>query len=391
MFKSIRVGSVFGIPIKLDITLLIVLPAFTWLIGTQIADIAAILDGVVGPTLDVAALTGGSTPWLLGLGAAVGLFIGVTLHELGHSVVAMHYGYTIDSITLWLLGGLAQFSEQPDHWTHEFWIAIAGPIVSIGVGTLSYVTVLVLPGGLDALLFVLGYLAVLNIVLAVFNMIPAFPLDGGRVLRALYTRTNTLAEAPAKAVRVGKVFAVLLGLVGLLTVNIFMIAVAFFIYIAGSAEGRHTAVASVFEGVAVREVMTPAAEVVTVSPELTADELLDQMLRERHSGYPVLDNGDVVGMITIDDIKSLPTEERSTTRVGEVMNRDLKTISIDETAMTAFINVSRHDVGRLIVTDATGNFVGLITRTDLIRAFEILRERQLRPSREVVQIPLDRQ
>ncbi|MFP4218879.1 MAG: CBS domain-containing protein [Salinarchaeum sp.] len=389
MFKSVRVGSLVGIPIKLDITLLIVLPAFTWLIGARITEIAGILSDVPRLSIDVAAISGGLMPWILGLAAAIGLFVGVTLHELGHSVVAIRYGYAIDSITLWLLGGLAQFTEQPREWTHEFWIAIAGPIVSVAIGVVSYLAVVILPSGLNAVSFVLGYLAVLNVTLAVFNMIPAFPLDGGRVLRALYHRSTTLARATEKAVRVGKVFAVILGIFGLLTFNIFMIAVAFFIYMAGSAEGRHTAIASVFEDVAVIEVMTPASEVTSVRPGLSVADLFDRMLDDRYSGYPVVEDGDIVGIVTLDDIKAVSPEDRETQQVRSIMQRDLTTISLDNTAMEAFTQLSRSQTGRLLVMDGD-RFVGLITRTDIARAFEILKERRVRPSSEIAQVPLER-
>ncbi len=389
MFKSVRVGSAFGIPLKLDITLLIVLPAFTWLIGARIVEIADILAGVPGLTIDAAAISGGLMPWVLGLLAAIGLFVGVTLHELGHSLVALRYGYAIDSITLWLLGGLAQFTEQPREWTHEFWIAIAGPIVSVAIGIVSYLAVLVFPAGLNAATFVFGYLAVLNVTLAIFNMIPAFPLDGGRVLRALYHRGTTLARATEKAVRVGKVFAVILGIFGLLTFNIFMIAVAFFIYMAGSAEGRHTAVASVFEDVAIIEVMTPASEIASVHPDLPVADLFDRMLTERYSGYPVIEDGDIVGIVTLDEIKAVPPEDRETQRVRSIMQRDLTTIPLDSTAMEAFTRLSRSSTGRLLVID-DGQFVGLVTQTDLVRAFKILRERRVRPSSEIAQVPLER-
>ncbi len=386
MFKSFRVGSIFGIPIKLDITLLIVLPAFAWIIGSQVTEIIELLDGIVGPAIDPAGLTGGTTPWLLGLAAAVGLFIGVTLHELGHSVVAMRYGYRIDSITLWLLGGVAQFTEQPRDWTHEFWIAIAGPVVSVGVGIISYLIVVVLPGGIDAAVFVFGYLAVINVGLAVFNMVPAFPLDGGRVLRAIYGRKRSLAVATEKAVRIGKIFAVLLGLLGILTWNIFLIAVAFFVYMAGSAEGQHTAVAAVFEDVALSEVTTPAAELKTVTPEMTVEELIDRMLQERHSGYPVVEGDEIMGMVTIEDVKSTTPEDRAALYVSDIMTTDLKTIPLESTAMEAFTEFSRQNVGRLLVVDGN-EFVGIVTRTDLVRAFEILRERRVQPSRRMAQVP----
>ena len=238
MFKSVTVGTIVGIPIKLDITLLIILPVFAWSIEIQIVPAAEFLNIFLGTTMDHAPLATGLRPWVLGAAVAIGLFIGITLHEIGHSVVALRYGYDIDSITLWLLGGMAQLTEQPRTWHHEFLIAIAGPIVSVAVGIVCYLAVLVISPGIDAVIFVLGYLAILNVFLAVFNMIPAFPLDGGRVLRAAFARTGTFEEATQRAVRIGKAFAVLLGLFGILMFDLILIAIAFFIYILGSAEGR---------------------------------------------------------------------------------------------------------------------------------------------------------
>lgn len=390
MFKSFRVGSTFGIPIKLDITLLIVIPVFTWLIAGQVGEIADLMNEFLAAPLSPEQLTQGSLPWLLGLAAVVGLFVGVTLHELGHSVVALRYGYEIDSITLWLLGGLAAFVEQPREWSHEFWIALAGPIVSVLVGVLSYGIVLVLPASADAAIFVFGYLALLNVALAVFNMVPAFPLDGGRVLRALFARRRSLAQATEKAARIGKLFAVLLGILGVLSFNLFLIAIAFFVYMAGSAESRHTAIAAVFEGIDIDEVMTPGQKIETVPAEVPLDDLLERMLNRRHSGYPVTKGDEVVGMVTVEDMRSVPPEQRPLTTVEDIMTAELKTVAVDSTAMQAFTEMSKQGVGRLLVVDDRGEIVGLVTRTDLIRAFEILRERSVEPSREVAQVPIDR-
>ena len=377
MFKSFRVGSLFGIPIKLDITLLIVLPVFAWLIGTQVGELVAVLNTVLGTTMDPAPLAAGPWPWVLGAVAAVGLFVGVTLHELGHSLVAIRYGYEIDSITLWLLGGVAQFTEQPRVWYHEFWIAIAGPIVSIAVGLACYLAILPLPAQLDAAIFVLAYLAVLNVVLAVFNMIPAFPLDGGRVLRSLFSRTQPFPAATLRAVRIGKFFAVLLGIFGLLVFNIFLIAIAFFIYIVGAAEGRQTVLTSVFDDIPASRVMTPADEVVTVPAELPLSEFLDFVMEHRHSGYPVVRHGDIVGVVTLEDFRETPPDRRAERTVAAVMTTDLKTVAYDTDSTEALNEIARNDVGRVLVMDDLGEFAGLITRTDLVRAFEIQRERQL--------------
>lgn len=376
MFKSFRIGSILGIPLKLDITLLIILPVFAWLIGSQIAPIVELLNIMLGTTMDPAPLEEGATPWLLGAFAAVGLFVGVALHELGHSVVAMHYGYEIDSITLWLLGGLARFTEQPKTWFHEFWIAIAGPIVSIAIGVACYLAVLGLPEGLDGVVFVFGYLAFLNVFLAAFNMIPAFPLDGGRVLRSLFARTQPFAQATQRAVRIGKWFAIALGLFGLLLTDIILIAIAFFIYIMGAAEGRQTLIASVFESVPVQQVMTPADSVVSVPPDFPLSDLPRYMIDHRHSGYPVLQDGDVIGVVTIEDLREIDPEDRETRAVADVMSEDLRTVSPNSDTMDAFEELARSDVGRLLVEDERGDFVGILTRTDLVRAFEIIRQQR---------------
>ncbi len=133
--RSFRIGSLFGIPIKLDLTFLLVLPLFAYLIGTQIEDVAGILNDGLAAGIDIGAISGGTTPLLLGLAAAVGLFVGVVLHELGHSLTAQRYGFPIDSITLWLFGGIAAFSEMPEDWRQELNIAVAGPIVSVLVAS----------------------------------------------------------------------------------------------------------------------------------------------------------------------------------------------------------------------------------------------------------------
>src|SRR6056297_2642242 len=136
--RSFTVGRAFGIPIKLDLTFLLILPVFAWLIGTQVGLWASNL-GALGVNLDAEALTAGQMRWILGTIAAIGLFVGVVLHELGHSLVAMRFGFPIDSITLWIFGGIAQLTDQPEDWKQELTIAIAGPAVSIVVGVASYV------------------------------------------------------------------------------------------------------------------------------------------------------------------------------------------------------------------------------------------------------------
>jgi Zn-dependent protease/CBS domain-containing protein len=310
--------------------------------------------------------------WVLGSAAALGLFFGVLLHEFGHSLVAMRYGYQIESITLWLFGGVARFTEIPEDWKQEFTIAVAGPIVSILVGVVSYVGFVVLPLG-DAVQFVLGYLALTNVALAVFNMLPGFPMDGGRVLRALLARNRPHARATQLAAEVGKVFAFLLGLFGLFA-NLFLVALAFFIYMGASSEAQQTVMKAAFQDVVVRDIMTPREDLHVVDEDTSVAELLNRMFRERHTGYPVMRNGQLVGMVTLDDAREVREVERDAYRVDDVMARELATISSDADAMEAITTMQQHGVGRLPVVD-DGEFVGLVSRSDLVTAFNIIQSR----------------
>ncbi|WP_418280557.1 CBS domain-containing protein [Halorubrum sp. DTA98] len=369
--RGIRVGSAFGIPIRLNWTFLLVLPFFAFLIGSEVATIAEIMNQSMGANIDLAAVSAGYTPWILGLSAAIGLFVGVLLHEFGHSLVAMRYGYEIDSITLWLLGGLASFTEFPEDWKHEFWIAIAGPIVSVAVGVACYGVFVLAPAGANAVLFVFGYLALLNVVLAVFNMLPAFPMDGGRVLRALMARTQPHAQATQRAAAIGKVFAFMMAIVGLFG-NWILILLAFFIYIAASGEAQQTTLKAAFENVTVDDVMTRREALHTVSEETSVSELIDRMFRERHTGYPVLYGGELVGMVTLEDARSIKEVERDAYRVEDVMETDIASVTPDADAMAALQTMQEHGVGRLPVIDDRGELVGLISRSDLMTAFNII-------------------
>lgn len=383
MWHSFRVGRVFGIPLKLDLTFLLILPLMAWIIGAQIEPVGGLLNDVWAAGIDVEALSTSPTRWLLGLAGAVGLFAGVLLHELGHSMVARRYGYPIDSITLWILGGVARMSDLPEDWRKELAIAVAGPVVSVLVGLVAYVGFLATPAlaaatgtqwgaTVDALAFLFGYLALLNVALAAFNALPAFPMDGGRILRAVLARNRPYAEATSIAAEVGKGFAILFGIYGLVRVDIVLIGVAFFVYVAASSEAQQVAIRAAFRGVSVRDVMTPADRLHTVVPETTVAELTRRMFRERHTGYPVLDEGHPVGMVTLEDARDVREVEREAFRVGEVMSEDLVTVGPDDGAIEAFERLQDEDVGRLLVVEG-GELVGLLSRTDLMHAFDVVR------------------
>lgn len=377
--RGFRIGSAFGIPVRLNWTFLIVLPLFAAFIAWDITELVVVINETFTATIDAEQLTSGYLPWILGLASALGLFVGVLLHEFGHSLVALRYGYEIDSITLWLLGGVASFTEFPEDWRHELVIAIAGPIVSVLIGVGSYVAFITLPASVDPVRFVFGYLTILNIVLAAFNLLPGFPMDGGRILRALLARNQPHAQATQQAAAVGKLFAFGLGLLGLFT-NWFLILLAFFIYIAASGEAQQTTIKAAFEGVTVDDVMTPEEDLKTVTEDTSITGLVARMFDERHIGYPVVRNGDLIGMVTLDDAAAIEEVERDAYRVEDVMSTDIKTISSDADAMEALQEMQQNGVGRLPVVDETGNLIGIISRTDLMRAFNVIQKGGAPPS-----------
>jgi Zn-dependent protease/CBS domain-containing protein len=374
--RRFRIGSAFGIPIQLDLTFLLVLPLFAFVIASQVELWADIMNDVVGANLDPAVLSTGPVPWVLGITAALGLFAGVVLHELGHSLVAMRFGYPIRSITLWLFGGIASLEEMPEDWKQELYIAVAGPVVSVLVGVISYVVFLLIPGahslGLDGGRFVFGYLALMNVSLAAFNMLPGFPMDGGRVLRALLARRRPYARATKIASEVGKGFAIVLGLFGLLvTFNLFLVALAFFIYIGAAGEAQQTMMRAAFEGVVVGDIMTPADHVETVEEDTSVAALIDRMFEDRHTGYPVERDGEVVGLVTLEDARAVRDVERDAYTVRDVMTTDVYSVTSDEDVLQALKHLQQNDIGRVLVVD-DGDFAGLLTRSDVMTALSII-------------------
>ncbi|WP_330633070.1 CBS domain-containing protein [Halocatena halophila] len=370
--RGIRIGSVSSIPIKLHWSFLIVLPLFGALIAFDVETIATLLKQELGASITPGDIARGNTPWIVGFTSAIGLFVGVLLHELGHSAVAKRFGYEIDSITLWLLGGVASFTEFPENWRHELLIAVAGPIVSVVIGIGCYIVFLLLGPGMQAAQLVMGYLAVLNVMLAIFNLLPAFPMDGGRILRALLARSRPHAKATQQAAEVGKFFAFLLGIIGIFT-DWFLILLAFFIYIAASGEAQQTSLRASFEGVSVSDIMTPRSDLKTVPEDISITELMDRMFEDRHMGYPVVRNEQLVGVVTLSDAAEINEIEQDAYRVSEVMTRDVESTRPKTDAMAAFEQMQSTGVGRLPVVAEDGTLIGIISRTDLMRAFTIIK------------------
>lgn len=371
--RNFTITKIWGIPIRLNISLLVFLPILAWLIGSgqQIEVYAGFIEGLTGAAFDLERLQADNTPWIIGFAAAVGLFISVTIHELGHSWVSLRYGIEIESITLWILGGMAALKSIPREWNRELWIAIAGPLVSLAVAAVCWLSVLALPQSLMVSRFVVGWLAVMNLSLAAFNLLPAFPMDGGRIFRALLARKQPYVRATRTAARVGVLFAFLFAIVGVLYLQIIMILLAFFIYGAATTESRTVLVDELLEGLTVGDIMSEAPR--TVSGALSIDEFGAQMLRDRQTVYLVADEtANVIGTISLQDLRKVSRENRETTTVRDII-RDVPRVSAVDDAFDTLARLGGSASSTAIV-ESNGSIVGLLSEGDYGHALAVQRE-----------------
>ncbi|MDX1745532.1 MAG: site-2 protease family protein [Halobacteriales archaeon] len=373
--RNYTVTSVWGIPIRISISLVVFLPILAWLIGSggQITVYSGVIESIGGGPFNVEALQSGSMPWVIGVLAAVGLFISVTLHELGHSWVALRYGLTIESITLWILGGIAALSSIPREWNREFWIAIAGPITSVLVAGGCYLIMLVIPQGFPVLTFVFGWLAIVNLTLVAFNLLPAFPMDGGRILRALLARSRPYGSATRIAGRIGVIFAILFAVVGVLGFNVILILLAFFIYGAATTESRTVLLDELLEGITIGDIMTRDPR--TVDGDLSVAKLAERMLRDRQTVYPVTDeSGQIIGVATLADIRDLARDKRETTTVRSVMHEAPQLEGTADAFDTLAMLQQLGSPVALVVERES--LAGVLSQEDYARAFSLQREFQ---------------
>ncbi|MDK2989565.1 MAG: hypothetical protein PWR16_1094 [Methanoculleus sp.] len=377
MEASLQIGRLAGIPVKLHWSFLLVIPLFAWIIGSQILLTTELIAVLFGVPIDVTLITAGFNPYILGIVVALGLFFGVFIHEMAHSLIAKARGIEIHSITLLILGGVSQMEETMPDPKIELPMALAGPLTSLAVGVISSALVYISaafvpdPGVAGVLVFTFGYLGLLNVLLFGFNLLPAFPMDGGRVLRAWLARRMPLSRATRIAADVGKGFAVIFGIVGLLLLNPILIIIAFFIYIGANQEATYLRYNILLQDVTVADAMsTPVA---TVEPSMPLPQLLEMMYETKHLGFPVVDRRSLVGIVALADVHKISPANREAMQVRDVMTRTPTTLPPSAPLIDALRIITGQDIGRIPVV-ADGNLVGIVTRTDVLRVMELREE-----------------
>ncbi len=322
-----------------------------------------------------------ATYWRMGIAGMIGVLFSIVFHELSHSVVARHYGIPIKGITLFIFGGVAEMEEEPPNPKSEFLMAIAGPIASYALAAGFHAAVVAgtaasLP---TAALGVLQYLAVINTILATFNLIPAFPLDGGRAFRAaVWYWKGDFAAATRLAANIGNIFGITLMGLGALNIiagnfigGMWWFLIGLFLRAAANASHMQALITRVLQGEPVRRFMT--ADVVTVPPDLPVDRVVeDYVYRYHHELFPVVTRGRLAGYVAAKQIKDVPKEIWAEVLAEEIMVpcSAENCIGPDDDALKALSIMRRSESGRLMVVEG-GNLVGVVALKDLLEFFAL--------------------
>jgi Zn-dependent protease/CBS domain-containing protein len=386
MNKGIRIAKLFGIKIRIDWSWLLILLLVVWSLSSMFAE--------VHPEW--------SSPFviIMGVTAALLFFLSVLLHELAHSLTAKAQGIPVDSITLFLFGGVANIREEPKSPGNEFLMAILGPITSLVIGfgllllsgigldpqNLQMAEPVALFQNLNPLRTLGLWLGSINIILGVFNLVPGFPLDGGRVLRSiLWAITKNLRKATRWAAFVGQaiawsmiisgvamIFGVQIPFFGEGLVNgLWLILIGWFLNNAASRSYQQLVIRDILEDVPVRRMTRRNPP--TVPANITVDALVEDyiMQMDEHS-FPVMEDDRLVGIVSLHDVRRLPSSERASKYVVDIMTprSELKSISPDAGADQALTAISRGAIRQLIVME-NEQMLGMVRRQDIVRFLQL--------------------
>jgi Zn-dependent protease/CBS domain-containing protein len=367
-FGSIALGRVFGIPLFLDYSWFLIFALLTWLLAAKYYPVE---------------IQGWSTAlyWVLGAVTAILLFVSVLLHELSHSVVAMQYKINVRQITLFIFGGVSDIAGEPTRPSAEFWIAIAGPFMSFAIAIVSYLIMLVVQGS-PPLYALMKYMAFINVALGVFNLIPGFPLDGGRVLRSIiWAISHNASKATSIAATVGRVFAWILIIVGGLEIfggqlinGLWIAFIGWFLESAAVQQSRQQVFHDMMQGHLVDE--ATQRDMTTVPSDTTIQNLVDHhILGTGRRAFIVEHNGEKVGLLTLHAVREIPRDKWTTTTVHELMIPEpkVKTVDAKLPLWDAIMKMDQDGVNQMPVLQ-DGKIVGILSRESTITFLRTLQE-----------------
>lgn len=380
MTESFRLGTVAGVRIGVNWSVLVIFGLI----------FLGLTTGVLPSSYPDASTVGYV---VVGLVTALAFFASLLAHELSHALVARRNGVDVKGIVLWLFGGVAQLEGEPQTPGADLRIAGVGPLVSVVLGVFFGGVGLLLAGlGLGGLtIAALAYLAMINIVLAVFNLVPAAPLDGGRILRAfLWQRRGDRTSAAVTAARAGRVFGFLLIGLGVLQIvatgdlgGLWLALIGFFLVSAAAAEEQQAVVGDALSGVRVGDVMTADPDSVDGGLGLEAF-VHTRVLVDRHSAYPLVDDdGRLTGLVSLQRLRAVPPERRAVQSVRDIAcpPHEVPTASAEEPLTDLLPRMSGCTDGRAVVLDADGRVVGIVSPSDVARTLQLSRLQVEMPQR----------
>lgn len=356
---SWTVGRVKGIRVRLHWTLLLVLPFFAYLMAREYFP---------GDGTDLAGLAWGAA-------LAVTLFLSVLLHEFSHSFMALRLGSKVDSILLMPIGGVSQMESAPESPRGEFLMTVVGPLTNFAIAAplLAIHSLGLVPAGQESLAAFVRWSAWLNVALGAFNLfLPAFPMDGGRLLRAALSVRMGPLRATRVAATVGRTLAFAMGLVGLLSFGVggvWLILIAFFIYLGAGAEERAMTVRSLLEGLTARDLMTP--DPVRLAPGDPLESVRQTMLETRHLAFPVVDGDRLVGCLGLEELSAAQRAGLPSGSVRDAMHTDVPRVAAGDSADEVLHAVQKSHHGHAFVLQDE-RLLGIVSGTDLERFVRVL-------------------
>jgi Zn-dependent protease/CBS domain-containing protein len=372
--EALRIGRIFGIDIRIHWSWLAIFFLLLWWLAEGFFD-------------DVNAYSHWSSVerWVASGITTILFFVSILLHELSHSLVARRLGLPVHSITLFIFGGVSSLTQEPDSPGQEFKMAIVGPLMSFALGILAAAIAAGLwASGLDDTVpgAVAAYLAFINIAVGIFNMLPGYPLDGGRVLRAsLWARTNNMLRATRWASRVGTLIAFGLMALGVLSAlagnwlgGVWFIVIGWFLRNTSEQAYQQLLYRNTLEGAKVGDIIDRSFE--GAPPDIPLSELVNEYILARGQRcVPVVVEGNLLGLITLGDLRAFPPDEWATTSAFRAMTprEQLHTIASDDELMSALELMAAHDIHQLPVIDGFA-FSGFVTRADVIRRIQVKAE-----------------
>jgi Zn-dependent protease/predicted transcriptional regulator len=364
MRASYKVSTILGIPIYIHISFILIIALFAWFFAVVNATIWGFPLGFGGLSIGL------YWQFFLGTVVSVVLFACVLLHELGHSRVTQEYGIKIQRITLFIFGGISESEEIPKQPRKEFLIAIAGPIVSLALGAIFWILYLGtnfafgsnIYGQIFAISF--GTLSFYNITLALFNLIPAFPIDGGRVLRSALAARMEYGRATRIASTIGRAFAIGMAVFGILILNLWLVFIAIFIYLGASQEESQQRITSSLEGVKIGDLMRHDFPV--VAPDMLVNDFIPFVRQHQAAEFPVVSNERLVGFVKIDDLKKVDKSRLDETRIKDIMEQKAPLVPPNDDALHSLRSLMQTNTEEVLV-GSHDTLQGIVTKNDFIR------------------------